>query len=143
LREDEHWPILTHHDRADLKPGEYLLTSTPPARPAVTFSRPISAKLRAEVLDRNGFTCQMCGLCPGILIQARAGKSGSTLATSKTKALAEKMNCQIFVRFAQAAIKGPRTSPAKNRRQFGCSAKSGGPELTNKRRCMTGLLKNS
>ena len=25
LREDENWPILTHHDRADLKPGEYLL----------------------------------------------------------------------------------------------------------------------
>ena len=25
----------------------------------------ISAKLRAEVLDRNGFTCQMCGLTPG------------------------------------------------------------------------------
>lgn len=31
----------------------------------VVFSRSISAKLRAEVLDRNGFTCQMCGLTPG------------------------------------------------------------------------------
>ena len=65
LREDEHWPIVTHNDRADLKPGEYILTVTPPPKPAVSFSRPISAKLRAEVLDRNGFTCQMCGLCPG------------------------------------------------------------------------------
>jgi 5-methylcytosine-specific restriction endonuclease McrA len=65
LRSDEHWPILSHHDRADLKPGEYILTEAPPPKPDVHFSRPISAKLRALVLDRNGFTCQMCGLCPG------------------------------------------------------------------------------
>src|SRR5208282_5181548 len=65
LREDEHWPILTHNDRADLKPGQYLLMQNPPAKPPVNFSRPISPKLRAEVLDRNGFTCQMCGACPG------------------------------------------------------------------------------
>jgi 5-methylcytosine-specific restriction endonuclease McrA len=31
----------------------------------VRFGRGISANLRAEVLDRNGFTCQMCGLTPG------------------------------------------------------------------------------
>ena len=64
LRDEEGWPILTHHDNADLKPGEYLLTSLPQKR-SVTFSRNISAKLRAVVLDRNGFTCQMCGLTPG------------------------------------------------------------------------------
>ncbi len=65
LREDEKWPILTHNDTADLKPGQYLLKTPPPDRPAIKFTRPISAKLRAEVLDRNGFTCQMCGLSPG------------------------------------------------------------------------------
>lgn len=65
LRGDEHWPILTHHDRADLKPNEYLLNEKPPDKPPVSFSHPISAKLRAQVLDRNGFTCQMCGRCPG------------------------------------------------------------------------------
>jgi len=65
LREDEGWPILTHNDSADLKPGQYLLREVPPEKSAVKFSRGISAKLRAEVLDRNGFTCQMCGLCPG------------------------------------------------------------------------------
>ncbi|MGD0619402.1 MAG: HNH endonuclease [Bryobacteraceae bacterium] len=65
LREDEGWPILTHNDSADLKPGQYLLKEAPPEKPAVKFSRPISGKLRAEVLDRNGFTCQMCGLTPG------------------------------------------------------------------------------
>lgn len=65
LREDEGWPILTHNDNAGLKPGQYLLKDTPPKKSAVQFSRNISAKLRAEVLDRNGFTCQMCGLTPG------------------------------------------------------------------------------
>jgi len=65
LREDERWPILTHHDRADLKPGQYLLKELPPDKSAVKFGRAISAKLRAQVLDRNGFTCQMCGLTPG------------------------------------------------------------------------------
>jgi len=65
LREDEKWPIVTHNDRADLKPGQYILTDKPPARDSVLFSRPISAKLRAAVLDRNGFTCISCGLSPG------------------------------------------------------------------------------
>jgi len=65
LREDEKWPIVTHNDRADLSPGQYILTGKPPERDGILFSRPISAKLRAEVLDRNGFTCVMCGLTPG------------------------------------------------------------------------------
>jgi 5-methylcytosine-specific restriction endonuclease McrA len=65
LREDENWPIVTHNDRADLKPGQYLLTEKPPEKSDVKFTRSISSKLRAEVLDRNGFTCVMCGLCPG------------------------------------------------------------------------------
>ncbi len=65
LREDEGWPILTHNDNAGLKPGQYFLKEPPPKRSNVSFSRNISAKLRAEVLDRNGFTCQMCGLTPG------------------------------------------------------------------------------
>lgn len=65
LREDEGWQIDTNNDRADLKPGQYLLRETPTASYNLTFSRAISAKLRAEVLDRNGSTCQMCGLTPG------------------------------------------------------------------------------
>ena len=65
LRDEDRWPILTNNDLATLKPGEYLMTGTPPVKSDVAFSRNISAKLRAEVLDRNGFTCQMCGLTPG------------------------------------------------------------------------------
>jgi 5-methylcytosine-specific restriction endonuclease McrA len=65
LREDEGWKILTSNDDAGLKTGEYLLKEAPPENSKVAFSRNISKRLRAEVLDRNGFTCQMCGLTPG------------------------------------------------------------------------------
>jgi 5-methylcytosine-specific restriction endonuclease McrA len=65
LREDEHWQILTHHDSADLRPGQYLLEEVPPGRPLVKYARGLSAKLRAEVHNRKGFTCQMCGIAPG------------------------------------------------------------------------------
>lgn len=64
LRDEERWPIRSHNDDASLKPGEYILTELPPLQKNVSFARGISAKLRAEVLDRNGFTCQMCGLTP-------------------------------------------------------------------------------
>jgi len=62
LRNEEGYQILTHNDRSDLKPGQYLL-ETPTPRPA--FERSISKETRAFVLDRNGFTCQMCGAVAG------------------------------------------------------------------------------
>lgn len=58
LRNEEGLNIITHNDRSDLKPGQYVLTDTKP-RPA--FERAISKETRALVLDRNGYTCQMCG----------------------------------------------------------------------------------
>ena len=65
LRDEEGWPILSHNDSTDLKPGQYLLREKPSRKTLPQFARTISARLRAEVLDRNGFTCQMCGLTPG------------------------------------------------------------------------------
>jgi len=65
LRDEEGWPILTHNDSAELKPGQYLLKELPSNKRLPNFARGISARLRAEVIDRNGFTCQMCGLTPG------------------------------------------------------------------------------
>jgi hypothetical protein len=62
LRTEEGYPILTHNDRSELKPGQYLL-ETPKPQPA--FERAISKETRAYVLDRNGFTCQMCGAVAG------------------------------------------------------------------------------
>lgn len=62
LRNEEGLQILTHNDRGDLKPGEYLLLT---AVPQPAFAREISKETRAFVLDRNGFTCQMCGAVAG------------------------------------------------------------------------------
>jgi hypothetical protein len=62
LRNEEGYQILTHNDRSDLKPGQYLLINPNP-QPA--FAREISKETRAYVLDRNGYTCQMCGAVAG------------------------------------------------------------------------------
>lgn len=74
LRTEQGYLILTHNDRADLKPGQYLLET---AKPQPAFERAISAGTRAFVLDRNGFTCQMCG--------AVAGEPHPTDPTRKTR----------------------------------------------------------
>ncbi len=62
LRTEEGYLILTHNDRSDLKPGQYLLETS---KPQPAFARAISKETRAFVLDRNGFTCQMCGAVAG------------------------------------------------------------------------------
>lgn len=62
LRNEEGLNIITHNDRSDLKPGEYILLDL---KPMPAFEREISKELRAFVLDRNGFTCQMCGAAAG------------------------------------------------------------------------------
>ncbi len=62
LRDEEGMQIKSHIDRFDLKPGEYILESLDRI-PAI--ERSISPQLRNEILERNGFTCQRCGACPG------------------------------------------------------------------------------
>ncbi len=62
LRNEEGMNIVTHNDRSELKPGQYLLIDL---KPLPAFERNISKELRAFVLDRNGFTCQMCGAAAG------------------------------------------------------------------------------
>ncbi len=62
LRNEEGFQILTHNDRSELKPGQYLLENP---KPQPAFARDISKEVRAFVLDRNGFTCQMCGAVAG------------------------------------------------------------------------------
>lgn len=62
LRNEEGMNIVTHNDRSELKPGQYLLVDT---KPLPSFARTMSKETRAYVLDRNGFTCQMCGIPAG------------------------------------------------------------------------------
>ncbi|MEP7212240.1 MAG: HNH endonuclease signature motif containing protein [Acidobacteriota bacterium] len=62
LRNEEGYQILSHKDRSSLKPNQYLL-ETEKRTPA--FARNISKQTRAWVLERNGYTCQMCGVAAG------------------------------------------------------------------------------
>jgi len=63
LRNEEGYDILTHKDRSDLKPGQYILASFDKREAA--FERGISKETRAYVIDRDGNTCQMCGVAAG------------------------------------------------------------------------------
>ncbi len=64
LRNDEGMQIKTHIDRHDLKPGQYVLETL---QRIPVIGRGISPQLRTEILERNGFTCQLCGAGPGDL----------------------------------------------------------------------------
>jgi len=62
LRNEEGYQILSHKDIADLKPNQYLMVT---AKRLPAFKRDISKETRAQVLERNGYTCQMCGVAAG------------------------------------------------------------------------------
>jgi len=62
LRDEHGMNILTHNDKDDLKPGQYILVDT---QLLPRLERNISKEVRAFVLDRDGFTCQMCGAVAG------------------------------------------------------------------------------
>lgn len=63
LREIHGFPILSHHDRDDLKPDEYVLVSAPVERSSPETRIP--SRVRAQVLENDGYTCQQCGAGPG------------------------------------------------------------------------------
>lgn len=62
LRNEEGMQILSHKDRDNLKPNEYLIETL---KPLPVIARDISDKLRRQILERNGYTCQVCGAGAG------------------------------------------------------------------------------
>ncbi len=68
------WSISSNNDRNDLKPGQYVLEAEPPDKGEYVFERPISGTTRARVLERNGYTCQMCGASAGDADELNPGR---------------------------------------------------------------------
>lgn len=63
IRDEEGWPIQTNTDLKSIPIGHYILVDDPPKN--YVFEPPISQRLRAQVLERNGYTCTMCGAAAG------------------------------------------------------------------------------
>lgn len=62
LRDEFGWKISSFNDRNDLKPGQYVLESL---EQGSASPRRIPSDQRARILQRDGFTCQVCGLGAG------------------------------------------------------------------------------
>jgi hypothetical protein len=62
LRDEEGMQIRSHIDREDLAPGQYVLESL---RRLPVVGRGMSPQLRNAILERNGYTCQLCGAGAG------------------------------------------------------------------------------
>lgn len=62
LRDEYGYQILTHTDRADLRPGQYVMIS---AERKKASERSISKETRARVLDIHGSVCYGCGAIAG------------------------------------------------------------------------------
>lgn len=71
LKDEHGLQILTHNDREDLRPGQYLLLTLEP-RPVIR--RTMSSKLRRQILERDGGTCQICGAGAGEESGCETGK---------------------------------------------------------------------
>ena len=65
IRSLEGWDIRSHYDDDGLRPGQYRLAALPDENTEYVSHSGISARLRAQLLHRDGFTCQMCGRAAG------------------------------------------------------------------------------
>jgi hypothetical protein len=61
LRDERGWPINSHIDDSELRPGEYRLTSLEPEDILDARQRSYPENLRRRVFERDRYTCRRCG----------------------------------------------------------------------------------
>lgn len=107
LRNELGYQILTHKDRSDLKPGQYLL-ETDKRLPA--FARNISKETKARVLERTA-TPVKCAASALVIatLTIQPARFNSRWVISSTNLRAVMIRSIIFELFARIVMKDYRT----------------------------------
>ena len=90
LRDELGWPIESHVDARDLKPGQYRLVSVAAEDRRDVRQRLYADDLRHKVFERDGYTCQCCGR--DRQLAGLAGDSRFYLEVHHLQAVAEELN---------------------------------------------------
>lgn len=141
LRNEDGWQVLSHKDRADLKPGQYLL-ETKKRVPA--FKRGISKETKARVLERNGYTCQMCGAAAGDPDPFSAGRTVRlTMGHIIDKSKGGKTLRKIYGLFVRIAMKGSKILLCQSLAGYICLRRCAEGQLMISRHCWSGSFRSS
>ena len=97
-----------------------MLKEAPVERRDIKFARGISTKLRAQALDRNGFTCQMCGKAAGDIDPATGRTVRLQVGHIVDKSLGGKNELSNVRALCSTAMKALKISHRKNQAQSGC-----------------------
>lgn len=117
LRNEEGYQILTHNDRSDLKPGQYLLENP---KPQPAFAREISKETRAMCLTAMALPVRCAARSPeSRILMTLPAKHACISGTSLTKAWAAQMTRPTCARFAVCVTRAQLTlrwtgHPTKN-----------------------------
>ena len=121
LRDEEGYQILTHRDRADLKPGQYLL-ETDKRVPA--FARSISKETRAYVSKETAIPVRCVAWRQvTVILLTQIVQCVSQLVTSLINPKVVKIYPTIFVLFVRTAMKACKTHHHPNPIVFTCLRK--------------------
>jgi hypothetical protein len=118
LRNEEGYQILSHKDRADLKPNQYLLETT---KRTPAFKRNISKETRRGCSNETAIHAKCAVLLPVIQIHwAAIVPFGSPWDISSINRREVKIHLKIFERFVRIVMKDYRIQAFLNRTKFTC-----------------------